>query len=160
MSDTLMVLGYLSTSLGWARVCRHTRAMGCLVAETEKLFLWSAWKNSIPQSIRRGNLISTHFLLAPHHFKTLCLGHVWGWSWIPYKYQRHRTAERHSRSWGAKSDPSHGCTTTIPSAPVCPLSDWYVLLSWFCGMSMEWYHSDNIYLLIPRGSINILLKWQ
>lgn len=152
-----MVLGYLSTSLGWARVCRHTRATGSLVAEQKSCSF------EVPGRTPSHKAFDVEIWLALTFFwlhTTLCLGHVWGWSLIPYKYQRHRTAERHSRSWGAKSDPSHGCTTTIPSTPVCPLSDWYVLFAWFCGMSVDWYHSDNIYLLILHGSINILLKWQ
>lgn len=64
-----MAQGYLSTSLGWARACRHTWATGSLAAETEKL---QRFPLKWPRLLRtqHGNLISSHFFSTPHHFET------------------------------------------------------------------------------------------
>lgn len=60
MSDTLMAQGYLSTSLGWARACRHTWATGSLAAETENLQRFPL-KWPLLLRTQHGNLISAHF---------------------------------------------------------------------------------------------------
>lgn len=81
----------------------------------------SACKNSIPQSIRHGNLISSHLVLSPDHFETLFSGHIWGWSLIPYKYQRHQSAVT-LRVWQLRSRfglkpwmyPDHSFSSCVP----------------------------------------------
>lgn len=64
-----MAQGYLSTSLGWARACRHTWATGSLAAETEKLQRFPL-KWPLLLRTQHGNLISSHFISTPHHFET------------------------------------------------------------------------------------------
>lgn len=87
-----MAQGSLSTSLGSALAGQHTPATGSLAAENRKapeiLFdVAPACKDSIPQSIRHGNLISLTFL-TPQPIETFSPGHIRGCSFTLYKYQR------------------------------------------------------------------------
>lgn len=145
MSVALMAQGYLSPSLGRARAGRHTRATASLEGRNRKTGETSfevgpARKNSIPQGIQHGNWISAPSFLTPHHVESWFSGIIWGCSFIPHKYQRHRWVEGHSRIWQLRSRlglepwmcPGHFFSSCAPSA--WPVSTVCTILYCWCDM--------------------------